>query len=60
MTWIVSDVDGIVSDLKSKGVVFERYDFPEVKHEGDVHVFGKRRTAWFKDPDGKILALGNK
>jgi catechol 2,3-dioxygenase-like lactoylglutathione lyase family enzyme len=60
VTWIVDDVDGIVNELKGKGVAFERYEFPEVKHEGDVHVFGKRRSAWFKDPDGNILALANK
>jgi len=60
VTWVVDDVDGIVNELKKNGVTFERYDFPEVKHEGDVHVFGKRRTAWFTDPDGNILALANK
>lgn len=60
VTWIVDDVDGIVNELKGKDVTFERYDFPEVKHEGDVHVFGKRRSAWFTDPDGNILALANK
>lgn len=59
-TWVVDDVDGAVRDLKGKGVTFERYDFPNVSHEGDVHVFGKRRNAWFKDPDGNILAVVNK
>jgi catechol 2,3-dioxygenase-like lactoylglutathione lyase family enzyme len=56
-TWAVDDVDGEVRDLKSKGVVFEQYDFPGVTREGDVHVFGKRRNAWFKDPDGNILSI---
>jgi catechol 2,3-dioxygenase-like lactoylglutathione lyase family enzyme len=59
-TWAVDDVDGAVRELKGKGVTFERYDFPNVSHEGDVHVFGKRRNAWFKDPDGNILAVVNK
>jgi predicted enzyme related to lactoylglutathione lyase len=59
-TWAVDDVDGEVRELKDKGVVFERYDFPGVSHEGDVHVFGKRRNAWFKDPDGNILSIVNK
>jgi predicted dithiol-disulfide oxidoreductase (DUF899 family) len=60
VTWGVDDVDGTVRDLKSKGVTFEHYNFPGMKLEGDVHVMGGRRTAWFKDPDGNILAIGSK
>jgi predicted enzyme related to lactoylglutathione lyase len=59
-TWAVDDVDGEVRELKSRGVVFERYNFPGVTLEGEVHVFGKRRNAWFKDPDGNILSVVNK
>lgn len=58
-TWVVDDVDGTVSTLKSRGVDFEHYDFPDTKLEGDVHVSGKMRAAWFKDPDGNILAIVN-
>ena len=60
VTWQVDDVDGAVRALKEKGIAFERYEFPDVKHEGDVHVFGKIRNAWFKDPDGNILSIVNK
>lgn len=56
-TWVNSDVDGVVEELKSRGVSFERYDMPDAEHEGDVHVFGDMRAAWFKDPDGNILAV---
>ncbi len=59
LTWVVDDVDGIVSDLKAKGVTFERYEMPNVTCEGDVHVFGKRRNAWMQDPDGNVLAIVN-
>ena len=58
-TWVVDDVDGTVRTLKGRGVNFEHYDFPETKLEGDVHVSGKMRAAWFKDPDGNILAIVN-
>ena len=58
-TWMVDDVDGIVENLKKKGVSFERYEMPGMKLEGDVHVAGKMRAAWFKDPDGNILALAS-
>ena len=60
VTWIVGDqVDALVEALKEKGVRFELYDMPETRHEGDVHVAGKIRVAWFKDPDGNIHALVN-
>jgi extradiol dioxygenase family protein len=58
-TWVVDDVDGTVRTLKGRGVDFEHYDFPETKLEGDVHVSGEMRAAWFKDPDGNILAIVN-
>ena len=60
VTWQVDDVDGTVRALKENGISFERYELPDVKHEGDVHVFGKIRNAWFKDPDGNILSIVNK
>ena len=59
-TWVVgSELDAIVQDLKRKGVSFEHYDFPDTKREGDIHVAGRTRVAWFKDPDGNILSLVN-
>jgi len=56
-TWVVDDVDSEVEALKAKGVGFEHYDMPGMKLEGDIHVSGDLRAAWFKDPDGNILAL---
>ena len=48
-----------VDNLKSKGVQFEHYDFPHLKMDGDIHVMGETKAAWFKDPDGNILTLMN-
>jgi len=56
-TWPVSDVDGLVRELRSRGVSFERYEIPGCRHDGDVHVKGDWRGAWFKDPDGNIHHL---
>ena len=57
-TWVVGDrVDQIVQALKSKGVKFEHYDMPGLTVKGDVHVGGKMKIAWFKDPDGNILSV---
>jgi catechol 2,3-dioxygenase-like lactoylglutathione lyase family enzyme len=61
VTWNVgNDLDQVIRDLKSKGVVFEHYDMPMMKREGDVHVAGGTRAAWFKDPDGNIHSLINR
>ena len=58
VTWVVGDdVESVVRALKAKGVAFERYDMPGMRHEGDVHVAGKMKVAWFKDPDGNILNI---
>jgi catechol 2,3-dioxygenase-like lactoylglutathione lyase family enzyme len=57
-TWNVGDdIERIVDTLKSKGVVFEHYDMPDATRGGDIHVTGKMKAAWFKDPDGNILNL---
>lgn len=58
--WQVDDVAGAVEELKGKGVAFEQYpDMPDVTMEGDVHVMGELKAAWFKDPDGNILNIVN-
>jgi catechol 2,3-dioxygenase-like lactoylglutathione lyase family enzyme len=58
-TWEVGeDLENVVRDLASRGVSFEHYDDLEyMTREGDIHKAGDLRVAWFKDPDGNILAL---
>lgn len=59
-TWSVADVEAEVEALKAKGVKFEHYDnLPDTTLEGDVHVMGGTKSAWFKDPDGNILNIVN-
>lgn len=61
VTWAVgNDIEAIVRALKSQGVTFERYDMPGMRHEGELHVSGDMKIAWFKDPDGNILNLVNR
>lgn len=60
LTWAVGeDVEGVVKKLKAKGVTFEHYDMPGMKREGDIHIGGDMKIAWFKDPDGNILNVVN-
>ena len=57
-TWVVgNDIAAVVQALKAKGVTFEHYDMPGMKREGDLHVSGSTKAAWFKDPEGNILSL---
>lgn len=58
-TWSVAadDMEAVVKDLQDKGVEFERYDFGEGKPDGPIHGMGDSKAAWFKDPDGNVLAL---
>jgi len=57
ITWLVDDVEGTVKDLKAKGIAFEHYDFPGMTRKGDIHIAGKSKAAWFKDPEGNTLAV---
>jgi len=59
--WEVDDVEGMVEDLKGRGVTFVHYDdLPGLTRKGDVHSAGPMRVAWFKDPAGNILSLQNR
>lgn len=55
----VSDLVTVVNDLKSKGVVFERYDMPGMTLDGDIHVMDGTtfKSAWFKDTEGNIISV---
>ena len=58
VTWDVGEeLNGIVDDLKGKGVTFEHYDMPGLTLDGDVHRGDGMGLVWFRDPDGNILHL---
>jgi catechol 2,3-dioxygenase-like lactoylglutathione lyase family enzyme len=57
--WWVGDVEGTVDELAANGVSFERYGEPFNTDEKGIARFGDYVGAWFKDPDGNILALGS-
>lgn len=58
VTWSVGgELEAEVQALRQKGVRFEHYDMPGVRQEGDIHVAGGVKVAWFKHPDGNILNL---
>ncbi|MBD7993711.1 VOC family protein [Arthrobacter sp. Sa2CUA1] len=57
MGWETTDIDGEVADLRSRGVVFEDYDFPGLKTEGGIASTPVGKAAWFTDTEGNILNL---
>jgi catechol 2,3-dioxygenase-like lactoylglutathione lyase family enzyme len=57
VTWVADEVEDIVKTLKGRGVSFEHYDLPNMTRQGDLHVAGTMKAAWFKDPDGNIFSL---
>ena len=60
VTWVVGgEMEGVVQQLKTKGVAFEHYDMPDMTREGDIHIAGTMKVAWFKDPDGNILNIAS-
>lgn len=53
----VGDVLAIVAELKSRGVIFEEYDWPGLKTLDGVATTGPHRSAWFKDSEGNLIGL---
>lgn len=58
-SWYVDDVESVVDELTSKGVVFERYDEEPIITDGKgIATFdGGAKVAYFKDPDGNTLSI---
>ncbi len=55
--WAVDDVRATMVELRERGVTFEEYDLPGLKTENGVVDLGGELAAWFKDPEGNILAI---
>ena len=54
----VDDLESTVADLRQRGVTFEEYDMGAIKTENGIARFGNLAGAWFKDPDGNIVGIG--
>ena len=55
MAFTVDDVEAEVAGLRALGVEFETYETPATID--GIATIGPGRAAWFKDPDGNLLAL---
>jgi len=53
----VPDIEAAIKELEAKGVVFDDYDFPDLKTVNHIATQGDLKAAWFKDPEGNYLGL---
>ena len=66
---VTDDFDSVHARLRANGVLFEEYPIEDYYEEGEsVHPYWDNgamifpdgeKTAWFKDSEGNILALGS-
>ncbi len=58
---VVDDFDSAFAELLGNGVVFEEYDFGDGFRTVDGVLVSPdgEKTAWFKDSEGNILAIGS-
>jgi hypothetical protein len=55
--WAVKDIRGVMAALRERGVVFEDYDFGEMRTVDGVLEVGDAKAAWFKDSEGNTYEL---
>jgi catechol 2,3-dioxygenase-like lactoylglutathione lyase family enzyme len=53
----IDDFDAIASDLRDQGVEFDTFDMEGGVWEDGILVGEDERAAWFRDPDGNVIAL---
>lgn len=57
-SWAVQDVDAEVAGLRSRGVIFEEYDLPEMKTVDGIAIIPELgRAAYFRDSEGNLLGM---
>jgi len=57
MVFAVDDITSALRELRSKGVVFEEYDYPTMETVDSVFDAGDLKAAWFKDSEGNMIGV---
>lgn len=57
LSFEVQRIERVIAELEGRGVVFEDYDFPNLKTVEHVCVLGSEKAAWFKDTEGNYLCV---
>ncbi len=56
--WEVQNIAAVVTWLKERGVTFENYPLIQDRELGVWTTPTGDKVAWFKDPDGNVLSVG--
>jgi catechol 2,3-dioxygenase-like lactoylglutathione lyase family enzyme len=56
-SWTVTGIESVMTEMRARGVVFEDYDFGELKTVEGLADFGTAKAAWFKDSEGNTYEL---
>lgn len=56
--WEVENIESVVTWLRERGVILENYPFIQDRELGIWTTPTGEKVAWFKDPDGNILSVG--
>ena len=57
MSFMCDDIDAEVADLRTRGVRFEVLEMPGATGHDGVYDLEGERGAWFRDPEGNLLAV---
>ncbi len=55
--WEVQSIEAVVTWLKERSVMFEKYPFVQDQELGVWTAPTGDKVAWFKDPDGNLLSV---
>ncbi|MFI5098075.1 MAG: VOC family protein [Candidatus Acidiferrales bacterium] len=55
--WEVQDIKAVVTWLRERGVIFEKYPFIQDQELAIWTAPTGDQVAWFKDPDGNVLGV---
>ncbi len=54
----IANIEATVDELTARGLTFEQYDMDPIKtDEKGIARLGDTASAWFKDPDGNVIAV---
>lgn len=59
VAFTVDNVETTMKELKTKGIVFEEYNLPNLKTVNGLFSMNGYRAAWFKDTEGNIVGVSN-
>ena len=55
--WTVKGIEAVMSSLRSRGVVFNEYDWGEARTVDGLMTIGDYKAAWFDDSEGNTIEL---